>query len=117
MRRQSPIAKAEGAPAVACSGARHLRLGGDIAEAAEAAFAPTKVAHGRAQVVGAKLGPHLVGEQQLGVSALPQQKVRQALFATATNSFMLLTPRSGLTANRLGDAASSLMATKSLNGS
>src|SRR5262252_3814081 len=37
-------------------------------------------------------------------------------FATATNSFIVLTPRSGLTANRLGDAASSLMATKSLNG-
>src|SRR5271166_6601514 len=37
--------------------------------------------------------------------------------ASTTNSFMVLTPRSGFTANRLGEAASSQIATKSLDGS
>jgi hypothetical protein len=37
-------------------------LGSDIAEAAEAAFASTKVANSGSQVVGAELGPHLVCE-------------------------------------------------------
>ena len=37
--------------------------------------------------------------------------------ARATNSFIVVAPRSGITANTCGDTASSQTATKSLNGS
>src|SRR5215203_6009484 len=44
-----------------------------------------EVAHGVGQVGAAEVGPHAVGEDQLGVGALPEQEVREPLLAAGAD--------------------------------
>src|SRR5215510_13698862 len=59
--------------------------GGGFGEAPEAAVAGVIPGDGGRELGGAEVGPHRVGEVQLGVGAFPQQEVRQALLAAAAD--------------------------------
>ena len=58
---------------------RHVRNG------AEAALAPMEFADRGGEVVGIEVRPHPVGEVELGIGALPQQEVREALLAAGAD--------------------------------
>jgi hypothetical protein len=44
-----------------------------------------ELADGGIQIGGAKIGPHAPGEDEFGISALPEQKVAEALFAAGAD--------------------------------
>src|SRR4051794_1927926 len=52
---------------------------------AEAPLAPAKLPNGRQQVGGLEVGPHHAREDQLGVSALPQEKIAEAALSAGAN--------------------------------
>src|SRR5262249_11886230 len=62
--------------------ARHgLALGQEGRDAAEAALAALEFGDGVLEIMFVEVGPHAIGEEQLGVGALPEQEVREALLA------------------------------------
>ena len=54
-------------------------------KSAEAALAGAEIRNCGAQMLGAEVRPHGVGEEQFGVGALPQQEVREPLFAAGAD--------------------------------
>ena len=54
-------------------------------QAAEAPLAALEIGDGRAQIVGAEIGPQRIDEAQLGVGRLPQQEVGQPLLAAGAD--------------------------------
>src|SRR6185437_7701262 len=58
-----------------------FHLANAVAHAAVAAFTALKVGDRFEQVDAAKIGPEHVGDVNLGIGALPQQKIRQPHFA------------------------------------
>src|SRR5207245_11402887 len=51
----------------------------------EAALPRTEFRHGRGEVGRAEVGPHRVGEVELGVGALPQQEIGEPLLAAGAD--------------------------------
>jgi hypothetical protein len=60
-------------------------LGGLRLEAAEAALAAAEARERLGEVRRSEVGPHALGEVQLGLSALPQQKIGEALLAAGAD--------------------------------
>src|SRR5262245_39775049 len=54
-------------------------------QTAEAALARVEVGDAGAQMRGAEVRPHRVGENELGVGALPEQKIREPLLAAGAD--------------------------------
>src|ERR1700730_219644 len=52
-----------------------------VADATEATLALPKIVHRGGKILGSEVGPHPVAEEELGIGALPQQKIRQSLLA------------------------------------
>ena len=52
---------------------------------AVAPFAPCKLIDRARQIEWREVGPHASGENQLGVSTLPKQKIAEPLFAAGSN--------------------------------
>src|ERR1700730_10036652 len=52
-----------------------------VADATEATLAFRKIVHRGGKILGSEVGPHPVAEEELGIGAFPQQKIRQPLLA------------------------------------
>src|SRR5262249_17537062 len=59
--------------------------GGSFRNAAESALSRVIFRYGFLEVRAGEIGPHLPGEEQLGVSALPKQEVAEPLFAAGSD--------------------------------
>src|SRR5689334_2891133 len=62
-----------------------LAVGASAADAAIAPLTPTELGNRLFQMILAEVRPERVDEHQLGVSALPEQEIADALLATRTN--------------------------------
>src|SRR5206468_8558311 len=58
---------------------------GLLAEAAEAPLAAAEILQRASEIGAVEVGPHLRGEDELGVGALPQQEVRESLLAAGAD--------------------------------
>src|SRR5581483_3629526 len=68
-------------------------LGGGRRQAAEAALARAEFRNRRAKLVTPEIRPHGVGENQLRVGALPEQKIREPLLAASPDHEVDVAPR------------------------
>src|SRR5437016_7295674 len=86
-RRRASSPAGRPSPTARTSRARRSRRSSRrrLGQAAEAALARPEIAHGTRQLRRAEVGPHGVGEVQLGIGGFPQEEVREPLLAAGAN--------------------------------
>jgi len=80
------------------------RLDGDRARhRSEPSLPAMELAHGLGEVALLEVRPHAVGEDQLGVGALPEQEVRESLLAAGTDQQIDVRHRPAVVVRRIGE--------------